>query len=194
MAEHPPPWAASCMTDGTDGGSDGRPAPLTRLEAQGPGAAGPVPGDGSPAGPLLAAHGCLSPSPPGGVPTAEPCHLAVHLTGVRTAACGGGDMTWCIHDTCQLYPRPRAATHRPPSEPGGRVDARRWTEPLWSVWPTWLAGRVSLDLKSDQPGSAPAHPEVLTSQSSCPPGLACPPLPEPTSSRGQEASAAWPDG
>lgn len=67
VAERPPPWAAGCMTDGTDGGSDGRPALLTCLEARGPGAASLVPGDGSPAGPRLAAHSCL-PRPPAGSP------------------------------------------------------------------------------------------------------------------------------
>lgn len=135
--------------------------PSHRLEARGPGAAGLVLGDGSPAAPLLAAHCCLSPSTLAGCPLQGLVPSHCRHSGVRTAACDSGDATWSVHSRCQLYALPEQPLTRPPLEPGGRVDARRRTWPLRSVWPTWLAGRVSLDLKSDQPGPAPLTPRSL---------------------------------
>ena len=145
-------------------------------------------------GPCRLYTGVCLPRPPAGSPlqglvTSQSITLG---SGLQPVAVGTRPGPYTTRANCILGPEQPPTG--PPLEPGGRVDARRWTEPLWSVWPTWLAGRVSLDLKSDQPGSAPARPAVLTSQSSCPLGLACPPLPEPTSSRGQEANTAWPDG
>lgn len=155
VTERPPPWAAGCESGGTDGAPTAG-CPSTPLEARGPGAAGLVLGDGSAAVPLLAAHCCLSsPSTLAGCPLQGLVPSHCHHSGLRTAACDSGDTTWSVHNRCRLYALPEQPPTRPPLEPGCRVDACGL---LRSVWPTWLAGRVSLDLKSDQPGRAPLTP------------------------------------
>ena len=168
VAECPPPWAASCVTDGTDGGSDGRPAPLTRLEAQGPGIAGPVPGDGSPAGPLPAVHGCLSPSPPRRGPhcRASSPHSPSHWGQDCSLWRWGHDLVHTQHvPTVSSAPssHPWALPWSPVAEwtPAGGPSLSGLSGPRgWQAGSLWTSRVTSLARHLLTPRSLPASPRA----------------------------------